>query len=165
MIKPTLTPRVIEIIRSEALEMLSGDAEKLPMSCLYHALAVNKILGAPVLAGSSQWRFTSLDDGKNSTHFSYMFTPSTTIVPLLLEGILPEMHIWNFYEGKVLDLTTKYLPTQCINLLDRIWEKELLPPDYYFGEAVTKDQNIIYVPSHLATSLLFNQVLKTGREK
>lgn len=142
----------IQELRAYVKELVDRDGVAIHGACLYHALAAQKLLGAEVVAGSLSWKFTSLDNGSNPTHFSYIFEPHK--VPLYLAlGVFPEMHVWNVLNGKVLDFTTCYLPKQASLLCGFAWETLILPPDYHFGKTKNKTQDFLYVENPIATQL------------
>lgn len=120
-------------------------------ACLLHAIAANKLLNAPIMAGSLSWKYTNFDNGSNPTHFSYMFIPSEAIQHTS-QRRFPEMHVWNIYQGKILDLTTCFLPTQAKILAQMDWEPELLPPDHFHGENCP-NKNHFYSEHYFATYL------------
>ena len=123
----------IEAIRQRVLEIIPEGAP-LEQTCLYHAMAACNVLGpaCKLVAGSAHWRITYNDTGSNPLFFSYEFTPGFT-----LEGsMMPEMHVWNTYKGKVLDLTTKYTPIQCKNMLGVDFDLTL--PEYLYAKADDK---------------------------
>jgi len=129
-------------------------------ACVFHAIAANQILGAKIVAGSLSWKFTSLDDGSNPTHFSYIFEPHKMGL-YLARGILPEMHVWNTWDKQTLDLTTKYMPEQAMRLCGFRWEPSLLPPEYFHGESEGKDH--LYKPDMLATRFILERISSLKR--
>jgi len=123
-------------------------------ACLLYAIAANRILNAPIVAGSLSWKCTNLDNGSNPTHFSYLFEPLEAFQHIQA-GRFPEMHVWNVYQGKTLDLTTCFLPTQAKLLAHLEWEPELLPPALFHGENCPKN-TYFYEPHQMATILANN---------
>lgn len=105
--------------------------------CLYFAAYAQKLIGAEVLAGTASWRTVDSDIG-SADYFQYLYTEQATI-PQLDEAdngaivALPEMHIWNFYKGQYLDLTTKFWPAHCEQILGRRWPGRK-PPDVFYGK-------------------------------
>lgn len=140
----------IHDIRAKVIELLRGETHLLPRSCLYHAIATRMILGpeATIVAGSTQWRYTSHDDGENSTHFSFIYdSDPRSVIAGLMAGCLPEMHIFNIYENKILDTSTKYLPQAAKLIAGFEWEPKMLPPDYLFTEKlVGPNSDWVYRP-------------------
>lgn len=134
-----------------ALSLLERHQVAIEGSCLHHAVAVSQVLGAPIVAGSLSWKFTRFDDGTNPNYFSYIFDPIEAL-QTLQSGRMPEMHCWNIYQGKVLDLTTCYLPQQAKKLVGFEWEPGLVPPEYYFGLPEKKNQHV-YAGHDFATFL------------
>lgn len=154
--------RQINEARELTLKLIKDDPEALPGACLYHAVAINRVLGAPIVAGSYSWRFTTFDNGRNPTHFSCMFDErSKQVATELLKSdrvdelpILPEMHIWNLWQGKVLDITTLHLPAFAMRTCGFQFAPSLVPPLHHFGKAEDgKRGNFIYKADPLATRL------------
>lgn len=152
----------IEEAREIVLTFLDGDVLALPGACLYHAVAINHVLGAPIVAGSYSWRFTTHDDGTNPTHFSCIFDDAAkvfarralTFADLNELPILPEMHVWNLWQGKVLDISTLHLPAFAFRSSGFQFESSLNPPSYHFGKAVDhKRGNFLYRSDPIATAL------------
>ena len=137
-------------------EMIGG-------ACLYHAIVAQRVIGGRIVAGSMQWKFTHYDDGKNSTHFAYMF--ETQNLHIKLANSLSEMHVWNVIDDRVLDLSTKYFPQQAKKLgaVDA-WAASLIPPDYYFGKPIADDNLCRYVEHEIATALIAELVARFGEE-
>lgn len=148
---------------AEARQMVADvlPEEILPQACIYFAVALNKVLGAPIMAGSYSWKMTSIDNGKNPTHFSCIFdqvaqqkaiglleTPS-----LLANTALPEMHVWNHWHGKVLDISTRYVPTFAQKTCGFFFEDQLRPPVYLWADPIHRTKRWVYIPSPLGTQL------------
>lgn len=134
--------RYIEVARALVLEMLEGDHRALPGACLYHAVAIHKITGADIHAGSYSWQFTNVDTGTNPTHFSCIFDARAQKIaklilkdPEALKGLshFPEMHVWNVLNGKILDISTLHLPDFAYRLGRFKFEPSLMPPPYHQG--------------------------------
>lgn len=124
--------------------------------CLQHAVAMNITMGAPIVAGNAGWKFTNDDDGFNSTHLSYMFDDyykENSGDMLIYDNILPEMHVWNIWQGKVLDTSTIHWPVNFKNaFLSGTWDAEI-PPEYHWGKTTNKKKNYFYEKRILATNL------------
>lgn len=150
--------------RALVLQMLDGNQEAVPTSCLYHALAMQEVLGpqCKIIAGSYQWQFTTFDDGQNATHFSCMFDPKAQLeAALMIQHIdqiigmphLPEMHVFNFFAGKLLDIATGYVP-EFARRNGFQFEEALTPPEYLFTDRlIQKKGRYVYQPHSLATKL------------
>jgi len=147
----------IDLIRQQT-EIFLPKGIPIEGSCIYHALAARIILGSEcsIIAGDSSWKFTNFDNGYNTTHFTYQFTPGV----LRFGSAMPEMHVWNVYKGKYLDLTTRYASSQCKKLIGHEFEKNLMPPDYFYGEPVGPDGQWLYKPSRDATKLANMMIAK-----
>ncbi len=125
--------------------------------CLFFAVAAQECLGAKVIAGSAQWQFKE-DDGVSSTHFAYMFDTQLKEGDRrfqLVESELPEMHVWNFWNGKILDLSTKYLPEQLRLGLDEGWDRRFAVPPIYYGPWSDVRQRVNYIQNRRATEMAF----------
>jgi hypothetical protein len=122
-------------------------------ACMHHAWAFSKITGAQIVAGSASWKFTNLDDGMNPTHFSYEFEQYCKEQGghLLIDKHLPEMHVWNLYQGKTLDICSGYFPFMA-EQAGFIWDAEK-PPAYHFGKPIHKKGRFSYRPNPAATKL------------
>ena len=127
------------------------DGVPIEAACLYHAIAARMILGeeCKIVAGSSSWKFTNFDNGRNPTHFTYEYTNSLNFP----ESSMPEIHIWNEYKGKVLDLSTRYLPDQIENFLGYTFEENLIPPLFHHGEKEGGSGQWLYKEIKEATNL------------
>src|SRR4051812_6230853 len=105
----------IKMIRMIVAQMVRP--EVIPGACLYYASVVNVLTGAPIMAGSYSWKITNFDNGQNPNYFSCIFDDVAQAKARRIlaaqhlpgPGFLPEMHIWNVYQGKVLDLTTAHI--------------------------------------------------------
>lgn len=138
-------------------------SEALPGACLYHAVAMSKVLpGCLIIAGSYSWRFTNKDDGKNPTHFSCIFdrvaqakTAEILQAPELIRnlGNFPEMHVFNYYQGKILDISTRWIPQFAQRIGSFFFDEQLRPPPYLWDVPVHKNKRWMYVPHPLATKL------------
>jgi len=148
----------IEQAYALAKKMVDRDNVYLPGSCIYHALAVREILGGEVVAGSMSWRFTNFDNGVNDTHFSYVFEPEKLAI-YLAKGVFPEMHVWNKIDGKVLDLTTKFIPEQAKTIAGLIWSSPL-PPAYHFGNNQDESYTYLYTEHPLASAVTHTLMLE-----
>ena len=122
--------------------------------CFYFAAAVAALLGAPVVAGSALWQFRP-DDGVTNTHFGYEFETEIGAGTQFKIGptALPEMHVWNVWLGKVLDLSTSDLPDQLRKGLGVEWDAGMIPPPIYFGPAAGKRDRFRYNADRKATAL------------
>lgn len=147
MINPRLVDEVREL--AEWLAMLEGIPAQ--AACIQHAYAAQRILGAPIVAGSCSWKYTDFDDGSNATHFSYTFNPDVANIMLAL-GLLPEVHVWNFWRGKVLDFTTRYLKAQVRTVAELEWDTKD-PPDYFWGKREHPKKRWAYIHNPHATEL------------
>lgn len=90
-------------------------------------------------AGSAGWPriLPEQDDGKASTHFSYMWTPDEAPSKLaVVNGRLPEMHAWAAIPSKkeIVDMTTRFWPEQA-RLLAKLDWPGTVPPDLFWGTA------------------------------
>lgn len=140
----------IRLIREYAAKLAKQKGIALHGSCVLHAFAGNRLFGYPIVAGSASWKFTSFDDGSNPTHFSYVFEPHL-LASYMAQNRLPEIHVWNTVDRRVLDLTTGFLPEQAKALAGFQWEKALTPKPIYFGQQVSTDRSIIYEAHPVAT--------------
>lgn len=115
-----------------------------PGLCIFFAIHTVKVLleeGERVIlqAGSAGWPriLPEQDDGKTSTHFSYMWTPNETPSRIAMEsGRLPEMHVWAAipFTKEIVDMSTKSWPDQA-RLLARLDWPGTVPPDFFWGTA------------------------------
>lgn len=150
----------------DAARLLVADTlppEVLPGACLYHAVAVNHFLGAPILAGSYSWKFTNKDDGTNPTHFSCIFdqVAQWSAEEILMEPgrirtleCFPEMHVFNVLDGKVLDISTKLIRQFAYQAGGFEYEEQLKPPPYLWDVPVDKKEGRwVYAPHPLAIKL------------
>jgi hypothetical protein len=139
-------------------------------SCYWCAKAISEILPATVVAGTYQWQFTNYDNGMNDTHFSCEFdAKAQSFARHLLKNpeemqvgkfILPEMHVWNIYQGKVLDISTIWTPQLALHS-NVVFEQDCLPPEYHFGKARHRNGRWVYKPHPLATELV-RWLIKNG---
>ena len=141
--------------------------------CLYYAAWVKKLLGAQIVAGSAGWRIVDVDDGKNGTHFQYLYTenPNNPDFKLLeakeheLVVAMPEIHIWNLWCGQYVDLTTKHWPEACKSLSGLDWPGKR-PPPVFLGPPIHSNRKFPqwqYIRNTQATALankLADQYLK-----
>lgn len=145
--------------RELVLYWLKGDEAALPGACMYHAIAMNKLFNISIGAGSYSWKFTHFDNGTNPTHFSCMFDDlaKSQAHALLLSGdtstlVLPEMHVFNVFNGKVLDLTTCYLP-EFVRAGGLVFEDGLVPPPFLYDSPTGPGDQWIYTIDPVATQL------------
>lgn len=131
--------------------------EELPHACLYHAVALAHFLKAPVCAGSASWRFVVVDNGRNPTHFSHVFDDKAAQhADLILTGgtlnkfHLPEMHAWNYWQGKILDISTRWVP-MAAQKHGFLFDNQLRPPAYLWNEPIHRNKKWLYVPDKRAT--------------
>lgn len=130
--------------------------------CLYHALAVNVLTGAPIVAGSYSWKFTDYDNGKNPTHFSCIFDETAQkITRTLLEKNavdmminLPEMHVWNRIGDNVFDISTAFIPSLARKTVGLEFEAHLIPPEYLLGPPRGPENRWLYQEHPLATQFI-----------
>lgn len=162
----TFLEEKIKEARAQVVSLLDGHTEAIPTSCLYHAIAMQNVLGpqCKIVAGSYQWQFTLFDDGQNATHFSCMFDRTAQILAQeMLQNLngdsllgiphLPEMHVWNMWCGKLLDTTSCYVP-EFARRNGFSFEEVLTPPEYLFTDKLThKKFRYVYRPHPLATEL------------
>lgn len=159
----TKISRQIKEARKLALDYLQGDEQALPGACLYHALAVQQVMGGHILGGSYSWRFTNVDTGTNPTHFSCIFDQNAAMLAheLIYSGqwatlpILPEMHVWNVLsDGRVLDITTKHLDKFAMRVCGFQFDPDCYPPEFHLGDLIdNKAGNYLYKPELMATHL------------
>jgi hypothetical protein len=144
------------------VKQITPERVSLEGACLYHAIAARMILGREclILAGNASWKFTTFDDGTNPTHFSYVYTPGIYVPG----SVMPEMHVWNYYEGKMLDITTCYWPAQCLKLIGEEFSQSLIPPDFHYGAAAEETGLWYYEPSKDATQLAIQMLNAIARE-
>lgn len=132
-------------------------------ACLYHAVAMSRVLpGCQIIAGSYSWKFTHKDDGQNATHFSCIFdnraqqqAARILTTPDLIKDLphFPEMHVFNYYQGKVLDISTRWIPQFAQKIGDFFFDDVLRPPPYLWDVPVHKAKRWLYVPHPIATQL------------
>lgn len=153
---------VIVRAREQVRHMLKDSPEAISSGCLYHALAMYQLTGAPIVAGSYSWQFTTVDTGDNPTHFSCMFDErAKSLAGQILEvpevlgtlSVFPEMHVWNSLEGKVLDISTEQLTVFAKRLCGFDFEPSLMPPEYLWDRAHHKKFQWKYDADPLATRL------------
>lgn len=138
-------------------------AEALPGACLYHAVALHMVLPeARIIAGSYSWRFTNKDDGKNPTNFSCIFDKKAQALTVELLAnpdrlrdlpAFPEMHVFNYYQGKILDISTRWIPQFAQKACGFFFDEMLRPPPYLWDVPIHKNKRWIYAPHPLATEL------------
>lgn len=106
-------------------------------------------------AGTCYWpRVTKeTDDGVESNVFGYKWSPEEMASRLnMAMGGIPEMHVWagDPEDQEIVDLSTKFFPTQCKTLIGVDW-KAPHPPDFYWGPASELPDFCYYEPSKAAT--------------
>lgn len=149
-------------------------------ACLYYAhftrLELDAYFAAYTLparcliqAGSMSWPHMDMakDDGLAPTHFSYEWDKNQAQQTLLV-GDMPEMHVWNAIirplehgDAIFVDLTTKYLPTQCTRTAGIEWTGDL-PPDYLWATTLTFPDHVLYAPDKDATLLALRLIKHSG---
>ncbi len=115
-----------------------------PGRCLFFAIHTVKVLleegeRAILQAGSAGWPriLPEQDNGKISTHFSYMWTPDEARSRIAVaNGLLPEMHVWAAIPSRkeIVDMSTKLWPEQAQRLGGFDWPGTV-PPDFFWGTA------------------------------
>ena len=159
--------------RERIFETVCGKVQQLENrhygSCLYysHYLATQLFdLGKRVLiqAGSLQWPriLPSQDDGKCSTHFSYMWENIDEKNRVAISrGVLPEMHVWCALpeEQELIDFSTGELPTQCEITTPMKWTR-IQPPKFFWGGAKDIPEGVIYDPSYEASLLAMKLLIR-----
>ena len=116
--------------------------------CLYWAHEIALLLHAdgfrPIIqAGTASWRIVPrhLDDGQESTHVSFIWSPTTEeSIRSIMQGGLPEMHVWvglflergNPASAIIVDGTTGEL-IQLARRLGYVWRTPP-PPPYLWGQ-------------------------------
>lgn len=127
----------------------------LSRACLYWASITVEILckhdfSAVLQAGTMMWPKIrpEQDDGKCSTHFSYIFENIRPPIP----NVLPEMHVWAgiLDTQEIVDLTTRYLPEQCERIINEDWSGDL-PPEFLWCSIRDLPKGVIYEANPIAT--------------
>jgi hypothetical protein len=167
--------KLVEEARNVAENYLMPPDLPREAGCLYYAcgtlIALNRagysLNKLRLMAGTAMFPRIrrDQDDGKMNTHFSYMFD-ATGPTGLCRLPAMPEMHVWvaTTRDYDFIDLTTKFLPVQCVKRTgerwignpppDFLWCKwEHLPvdyPDYVYSP----DRDAIKVAQMLAKNVL-----------
>ena len=126
-------------------------------ACLYWAgmvcKEINKDIEGPraiIQGGSMSWPcMGDVDDGVSPTHFSYIFEAGDPQTHKQLKlGRLPEMHVWVAIPEtqEIIDLTTKYLTYQAMDLANIKWTAAI-PPDYLWVQGVQSFPSLIRLGS------------------
>lgn len=110
--------------------------------CLFYAFHTIEVLRergvrAVVQAGSAGWPRIppEQDDGKSTTHFSYMWSPDTPMSrEAVSRGALPEIHVWAglLESQEIIDFTTRYWVEQARTLGGFDWPGTP-PPEFFWG--------------------------------
>ncbi len=147
--------------REIVLWLLEGDDNALSGSCFYHAFAMHMLCGLPIVGGTYSWRLTKYDNGRNPTHFSCNYGKEAQIetAQILSSGEhmgmlrFPEMHVWNVWQGKILDLSTIHLPDFAMRTNGFRFDPDCTPPEYFFGKPKDNKHRWLYSAHPLATKL------------
>jgi len=111
-------------------------------------------------AGTCYWpRVTAeTDDGVEANRFGYEWNgdPASAKRATMRPGIvpMPEMHVWcaDPVAREIVDLSSGLFPKQCERIIGLPW-KAPLPPDFFWGQAVTAPRGVLYDPNREATTL------------
>lgn len=127
-------------------------------SCFYQAIFTHQHLKTLNLgrvlisAGSLSYPRIDLkkDDGKIATHFSYIFDPNVYEV-----DSMQEMHVWVQLPDRleIVDITTRYLKSQCENLAKMPWLAPE-PPDFLWCKVNELPEGVHYEPHKKAVQLV-----------
>ena len=130
--------------------------DRVEAGCLYWAdTVVNQLaargISAIIQAGSLMWPRIrpEQDDGVSPTHFSYVWDAHSPLtMSRVRQRLLPEMHVWAAIPmaNEIIDLTTKFLPHQCKQIIGYDWPGDL-PPDYLWATVAELPAGVIYDPS------------------
>lgn len=167
MTSPETKQAIVNEVRSRIDELGCTIPEK---ACLYWAKLTVKVLKehgirGVLQAGSLSWPIIrpEEDDGKCSTHFSYMWEPYTAItIQRIREDVLPEMHVWVGIPatGELVDITTRYLKQQCQETAGLPWRGDE-PPDYLWDKAPQIPDKVFYEVDNKATLLAMHYAAKS----
>lgn len=150
----------IEQIQQQ-FERLRPDDLNPQAACLYWSIATILVLRSTnrtiLQAGTCLWPRIrpDQDDGTCNTHFGYKWDPdSEKSIYAVSIGALPEMHVWTAQpeSGLIIDMTTRFFPEQCKNLICGDWPGDL-PPEYFWSTADKLPVGVIYHPTLDATRL------------
>lgn len=140
-------------------------APPLGARCLYWSyqlvlrLAKEGVRGL-IQAGDAMWPRVrpEQDDGVSPTHFSYVWDKHEAM-DKILRGIFPEIHVWvGIPESQtIIDLTTKYWPERCQQLIGCDWPGDK-PPDYLWVHGDELPNGVIYNPKVDATLFAMHHV-------
>ena len=137
--------------------------------CLYHTASLIYAASKNGLdlipqAGTAAWPRICLDqdDGKMDTHFAYQWNgiehPSTQAA--IRAGGMPEMHVWaaDVKGQAIVDITTKYLPEQCIKQARMEWTAPQ-PPDHLWAQTNEMPAGYFYKPNEDATRFVLQELV------
>jgi hypothetical protein len=157
---------LVRTIRKEMEQWHTSQPEKDKASigayCLwwaYHTVKVLKRAGidAQLQAGTAYWSIVTpaQDDGVSPNQFGYKFESNSTTMLRLVQGVLPEMHVWAAVakDSTIIDVTTKYWPERCKLLIGQEWLAPK-PPDYLWAKGALPD-GAIYQPDVQAIQLAY----------
>lgn len=162
---------VVETIRA-VIEWKRACAPELNLeqACFYWSVVgathlCHKGIKANVMAGSMSWPRIKLpeeDDGIINTHFSYIWEPnSPATIKAILEGRMPEMHVWIYLldTDEIIDLTTRYLVSQCTKLTGMRWSAPP-PPDYLWCNRNDLPPDVVYQEHDSANKFAITLLIK-----
>ena len=122
---------------------------------IFHSLGVRALLQA----GSMSWPIlpAHLDDGRQPTHFSYVWSPDRPASQAARQlGLLPEIHIWiGLPEAtQLLDFSTKWLPQRAARM-GLVWRTGS-PPDFLWCGPSQLPEGVLYQPDMDAIGFTLN---------
>lgn len=162
---------VVQEVTANVRAFTSWHGVPIDRACLYWALFTVRALRARkyralIQAGTMAWPRIDedQDDGVMHTHFGFAWEPESPVSQQQIElGNLPEVHVWAAaypspaMTPEIVDLTTKFLPAQCVELGSMPWLGEH-PPDYLWTPANDKPARVRYSPLMPAIMYVLSQV-------
>lgn len=130
--------------------------------CLWWAHHTCKVLcraglRAQIQAGTAYWPIITeaQDDGVSPNQFGYCFEWNLQASLKILNGLLPEMHVWvAIGADTIVDVTTKYWPERCLQMIGKQWQCHK-PPDYLWVTAESMPERVTYHPNMRAIELAY----------
>jgi hypothetical protein len=118
---------------------------------------------ALIQAGSMSWPILPphLDDGEQSTHFAYEWSPEREESQAAIKlGFLPEIHIWIGLPdlNALVDFSTKWFPQRAAQE-GLIWRTPP-PPDFLWCSPDELPARVVYQPSMDAIQFVLNRIQK-----
>lgn len=150
-----------------------GETHRKASTCMYWSLTGGLVfqrhgIRALLQAGTMMWPAFE-DDGVNSTHFGYEWSPNDPGSQAALKlGLFPEIHIWLALPAtqEIVDFSVKYLPEASANDIacPRLWTRTA-PPEYLWATKDELPEGVIYRPEIPAMNWMLSRLKKDGYVK